>query len=171
MGHTPGWGSSPRHPIVKLLARLVVDGYGHAGVRVEGELHVVVHLGFADFFPWGLHLLRAPGEHGGFGRWAPLGEGSGCPRTVPPAETAPPVRGSPWHRWPQKGLPPPSGETEACQEGLACPRSSLHAWEALQADFSHNPESPGPAAIPSLRPTKPLEGGGGRKSKALQRQH
>lgn len=67
-GHRPGWGSSPRHPVVKLLARLVVDGYGHTGVRVEGELHIVVHLGFADFLPGGLHLLRAPGEHRGSGR-------------------------------------------------------------------------------------------------------
>lgn len=123
-GHGPGWGSSPRHAIVKLLGRLVVDGYGHAGVRVEGELHVVVHLGFADLFPRRLHLLRAPGEHRGVGRRAPLGEGSGCPRIVPPtAKMAHPARGSPRHRWPQKGLPTPSGETEARQEGPPCPRS------------------------------------------------
>lgn len=87
----PDWGSSPCHPVVELLARLVVDGYGHAGIRVEGKLHVVVYLGFADFFPWGLYLLRAPGEHRGSGRWAPPGEGSGCPKTIPLAEMAPPV--------------------------------------------------------------------------------
>lgn len=64
-GRMSGWGSSPRHPVVELLTGLVVDGYGHAGICVKGELHIVVHLGFADLFPWGLHLLRTPGEHRG----------------------------------------------------------------------------------------------------------
>lgn len=47
----------PGNAVLELLGGLIVDGDGHAGIGVEGELHVVVDFSFAGLFPRGLDLL------------------------------------------------------------------------------------------------------------------
>lgn len=51
------------------------------------------------------------------------------------------------------------------------PKDKPADWEVPQADFSHNPESPGPLQSPSSLHQSLWTAGGGRNSKALQRQH
>lgn len=55
------WPSlSPGNAALELLGGLVIDGDGHPGVCVEGELDVVVDLGLAGLVSGALYLFCTP---------------------------------------------------------------------------------------------------------------